>query len=314
MQPGGIYAHKITFLQHFLPFILIFCKFVSIMKNLGISFLYFVAIAVLSSCQTGNGKKPLVGGITGAEKQTESTDISKADSNSLTIDDKDEYGLPAQSSHLPEQVLQRTGYTVSYNKDTKIPNLVACLLLAVYLEGTEKRPRKAFHEDEDVAEPRATDWDYYNSGFDRGHMCPAADNKWSKEAMAESFLFTNICPQNHGLNTGDWNEMEMQCRKWAEKYGDIYIVCGPVLYKGKHKTIGKNKVVVPEAFFKVVLCLGKSPKAIGFIYKNVSGNRPKAYYVNTVDDVERITGFDFFPALPDDIEKDVESQADISCW
>ena len=125
MQPGGIYAHKITFLQHFLPFILIFCKFVSIMKNLGISFLYFVAIAVLSSCQTGNGKKPLVGGITGAEKQTESTDISKADSNSLTIDDKDEYGLPAQSSHLPEQVLQRTGYTVSYNKDTKIPNWVA---------------------------------------------------------------------------------------------------------------------------------------------------------------------------------------------
>lgn len=316
MQLTAIYFYKIIFLQLLSLIFFLFCNFVPIMKKTIISFLCLAAIAAVSSCRIGDGRKPLAGGIKIYEENIENTSYGTgtANSNSLPQDNKDEYGLPAPSSNLPEQILRRTGYTVSYNKKTKTPNWVAWHLTAKHLEGTEKRPRKAFHEDEDVVEPRATDWDYYNSGFDRGHMCPAADNKWSKKAMAESFLFTNICPQNHSLNTGDWNEMEGQCRKWAKKYGDIYIVCGPVFYNGRHKTIGKNKVVVPEAFFKVVLCLAGTPKAIGFIYKNASGNRPKSHYVNTVDDVERITGFDFFQALPDDIEKEVEAKADISCW
>ncbi len=203
---------------------------------------------------------------------------------------------------------------MSYNKDTRLPNWVAWHLTAEHTNGAAKRPSRAFHEDEEVPAPRAEDRDYYNSGYDRGHMCPAADNKWSCDAMLESFLFTNMCPQNHSLNVGDWNEMENQCRRWAQQYGDIYIVCGPVLYKGKHKTIGRNKVVVPEAFFKVVLCLAGTPKAIGFIYKNVAGDRPKGDYVNTVDEVERITGFDFFHDLPDDVEAAVEASCSLSDW
>ena len=123
-----------------------------------------------------------------------------------------------------------------------------------------------------------------------------------------------VCPQNGNLNRGDWNEMEQACRRWAKEYGGVYVVCGPILYKGKHKTIGKNKVVVPEAFFKVVLRTGENPKAIGFIYKNAGGNRPKGDYVNTVDEVERITGIDFFPSLPDDVENKVEATADIADW
>ena len=151
-------------------------------------------------------------------------------------------------------------------------------------------------------------------GYDRGHMCPAGDNKWSSEAMDDSFLFTNVCPQAPSLNRGDWNEMEQACRKWAKQYGDIYIVCGPIFYKKSSKTIGKNKVAVPDAFFKVVLCMNPSPKAIGFIYKNADGNRPKGDYANSVDEVERITGIDFFPSLPDDIEKMVEAKCDVSEW
>ena len=215
---------------------------------------------------------------------------------------------------VPSMILERTGYVTSYNKNTKLPNWVAWHLTAERTEGSAKRSGVDFAEDTEVPEPRATDWDYYNSGYDRGHMCPAADNKWSKKAMEESFLFTNMCPQNGNLNRGDWNEMEMACRKWAKKYGDLYIVCGPILYKGKHKTIGKNKVVVPEAFFKVVLRTGDDPQAIGFIYKNTSGNRPKDSYVNTVDEVERITGIDFFPSLPDDVEKKVEAECDLGLW
>ena len=108
--------------------------------------------------------------------------------------------------------------------------------------------------------------------------------------------------------------MENACRRWAHQYGKVYVVCGPILYKGKHKTIGKNKVVVPEAFFKVVLCMEGTPKAIGFIYKNEDGNRPKGDYVNSVDEVERITGIDFFPSLPDDVEKKVEKTASPEDW
>ncbi len=222
--------------------------------------------------------------------------------------------IPAPLTAVPEQILHRTGYTVSYNRTTMLPNWVAWHLTAAHADGKEKRGGINFQEDSDVPSPRATDTDYRSSGYDRGHMCPAGDNKWSKAAMTESFLFTNICPQAPSLNRGDWNEMELACRRWAKEYGDLYIVCGPILYKGKHKTIGKNRVTVPEAFFKVILCTKGTPKAIGFIYKNGDGNRPKGDYANTVDEVERITGIDFFPSLPDKIENKVEASMSLSDW
>lgn len=226
----------------------------------------------------------------------------------------DDLLLAVTPDSVPSMILERAGYVTSYNKKTKLPNWVAWHLTAENTKGSYSRKGIDFMEDEDVPTPRADDWDYYNSGYDRGHMCPAGDNKWDSEAMRQSFLFTNICPQAPGLNRGDWNEMENACRSWARENGDIYIVCGPILYKGRHKTIGKHKVVVPEAFFKVVLCMRGTPKAIGFIYKNEDGNRPKGDYVNSVDEVERITGFDFFASLPDDVEKAVESTADLDDW
>lgn len=228
--------------------------------------------------------------------------------------DADGLEIPAPLTTSSEQILHRTGYTVSYNHTTMLPNWVAWHLTAAHADGQEKRGGVSFQEDEDVPSPRATDTDYRSSGYDRGHMCPAGDNKWSKAAMTESFLFTNICPQAPSLNRGDWNEMELACRRWAKEYGDLYIVCGPILYKGKHKTIGKNHVTVPEAFFKVILCTKGTPKAIGFIYKNGDGNRPKGDYANTIDEVERITGIDFFPSLPDDVEKKVEASMSLSDW
>lgn len=226
----------------------------------------------------------------------------------------DDLLLAVTPDSVPSMILERAGYVTSYNKKTKLPNWVAWHLTAENTKGSHSRKGIDFMEDEDVPTPRADDWDYYNSGYDRGHMCPAGDNKWDSEAMRQSFLFTNICPQAPGLNRGDWNEMENACRSWARENGDIYIVCGPILYKGRHKTIGKHKVVVPEAFFKVVLCMRGTPKAIGFIYKNEDGNRPKGDYVNSVDEVERITGFDFFASLPDDVEKAAESTADLDEW
>lgn len=287
------------------------------MKNFRAYFLLFIAVVALCSCDLAKNNKALVseaGKALVEELDQKDGEAVACDASAGAAEADDKLVMQTSPKGTPEQILKRTGYVASYNKTTLLPNWVAWHLTAERTEGSAKRSGVDFAEDTEVPEPRATDWDYYNSGYDRGHMCPAADNKWSKKAMEESFLFTNMCPQNGNLNRGDWNEMEMACRKWAKKYGDLYIVCGPILYKGKHKTIGKNKVVVPEAFFKVVLRTGDDPQAIGFIYKNTSGNRPKDSYVNTVDEVERITGIDFFPSLPDDVEKKVEAECDLGLW
>lgn len=225
--------------------------------------------------------------------------------------------LPASlKGKRSELILHRKGYSVSYNRDWKIPNWVAWELNREKLIERESRSNKFLPDPDLTVKEAVTTDDYKRSGWDRGHMCPAGDNRWHWKAMQESFYMTNICPQNNNLNRGDWKELEEACRKWAEKEGKIYIVCGPILYNMKHEVIGKeHKIIVPEAFFKVILCTTSKPaKAIGFIYKNTAGNHPLDAYVNSVDEVERITGIDFFPALPDQLEKQVESSYNLKLW
>jgi endonuclease G len=134
--------------------------------------------------------------------------------------------------------------------------------------------------------------------------------------MTESFLFTNICPQNHGLNKYEWNDIEMKCREWARKYGAVDVVCGPIYDQkgGEQNTIGKNKVWVPTRFFKVILCRKGDPKAIGFVYRNEGKKQPIEEAVRSVDEIESLTGIDFFPALDDKTERKVEAKANLKDW
>ena len=225
------------------------------------------------------------------------------------------YELPAPLTDRPELILKRRGYTTSYNSKTKTPNWVAWHLTKAHTYGSNQRKNEVFAEDTDIKGVRATNNDYYNSRYDRGHMCPAGDNKWDAQAMTESFLFTNICPQNHGLNKYEWNDLEIQCREWAQEYGAVDIVCGPVFtQRSEQKTIGRNKVWVPDAFFKVILCRQGTPKAIGFVYRNEGVKQSRAEALRSVDEVERLTGIDFFPALDDKTEARVEAKATLSDW
>lgn len=226
----------------------------------------------------------------------------------------DYIGIPLFLNNKSEQILHRKGYITSYNKDFKIPNWVAWHLTKEHVTGNISRLGNAWHEDGEVPEPRAIPSDYKGSRWSRGHMCPAGDNKWDSDAMYESFLLTNCCPQNANLNSGNWNKIEMSCRHWAEKYGDIYIVCGPILFNQEHEMIGSSKIVVPEAFFKVVLCLNGKPKGIGFIRRNTDTSRRNDLYVNNIKEVERITGITFFPLLPSDISEEVKSKANLNDW
>ncbi len=221
--------------------------------------------------------------------------------------------LPAPLYERPEQILIRRSYVLSYNKELKLPNWVAWKLTADHVDGNAPR-RNSFREDLDVPRPRATPADYKGSGWSRGHMCPSGDNKWDPQANHETFLLTNICPQNANLNSGLWNSIEMDCRKWAKKWGEVFIICGPLPLRSPYETIGDNKVAVPKAFFKIVLCLGDSPKAFGFTVKNRSGEKKNDLYYNSVREIERLTNIDFLPLLPDSIEDRIETHADMAEW
>jgi endonuclease G len=146
-------------------------------------------------------------------------------------------------------------------------------------------------------------------------MAPAADMKWGETAMRESFYFTNICPQIHNLNAGVWQDFEDRGRKWANQYGSVYIVCGPVVNKKALGTIGENQVVVPDGFYKVFLIQNNGRyEALGLLFDHVSGRKKLKSYACTVDEVEQVTGIDFFYNLPDDVEGRVESQVNLSVW
>lgn len=223
-----------------------------------------------------------------------------------------ELGYPDVSDGL---LLERKAYVASYNAETLIPNWVAWELTEEHADGPWPRDHH-YYEDTSVAEPRCTVDDYHgigSMGLSHGHMCPAGDCKWDSVAMAETNLLTNICPQESGLNSGMWNQVEQACRRWAIRYGHIYIVCGPLLYRQEHLTIGDHNVVVPEAFFKVILRLGDDPACIGYVMKNGARGKKKSY-VNTLSQVERITGYSFFPNLPDSIRSQIEDIADESMW
>ena len=132
--------------------------------------------------------------------------------------------------------------------------------------------------------------------------------------MYESFLLSNVCPQHPTLNSGVWNQIEIACRTWAERYGEIYIVSGPVFYNQEHETIGPNEIVVPEAFFKVILCLNGKPKGIGFVCRNTGNSEKKELYVNSISQVERITKIKFFPNLKEPVAEKVKYDAEIEKW
>lgn len=215
--------------------------------------------------------------------------------------------IPRYQSSRGGQVIRHLGYTVSYDADFKTPQWVAWQLTASKTRGTEKRASK-FQPDPQVRGAQAYTTDYTHSGYDRGHMAPAADMKWSRQAMTESFYLSNVCPQNSNLNRGDWKDLEELEREWAVTYGVVSIAAGPIYRTTRPKRIGANKVAVPDAFFKVLLVgYPKAPKAYAFIFNNAAGSRPLTYYQVTVDQAEKVTGMDFFSALPDKVEKRIEA-------
>lgn len=212
---------------------------------------------------------------------------------------------------LCQEVVEYTGFNVSFNADLRIPNYVVYELTRSEVQGEEPRSNKFLCDERVKGCPTTTD--YTGSGYDRGHMAPAADMKWSKQAMKESFYLTNICPQNHSLNSGGWKRLEEKVRAWADRDSAIIVISGPLL-DGPVSRLASG-VAVPTGFFKVVLAPFASPvRAIAFVYKNEGGQKKVELQATSVDEVEQLTGFDFFSSLPDDIETEIEKSSNYNEW
>lgn len=221
--------------------------------------------------------------------------------------------LPALSSE--DYIVEYEGYTASYDMLTKTPEWVAYELTKDETYGDAVRDGKFFSPDERVLLPQPDDYDYRRSGWTRGHMAPAADFRWSDEAMWETFHFTNCCPQDEELNNGMWNTLEKKCRTWARRYGNIYIVTGPVVGENRYGTIGDSHVVIPDAFFKAILTQDKKGwQSIAFVMQNRSYNENMQKCAMSVDELEELTGFDFFAALDDLAEAEAEKGYNLSFW
>ena len=224
--------------------------------------------------------------------------------------------LPQLKRKRAEQVIQHEGYTVSYNADYRIANWVAYVLT-----DKEARSDKAERQNKFVVDPlvkgaSATNEDYTRTGYDRGHLAPAGDMKWSEKAMRESFYLSNITPQKPGLNRGIWKELEEQIRLWARENGAVLIATGPVIPDEELNRLGKNRVGVPRQFYKVLcMVVNNQLEGVGFLFENRDyGTTPLRQMMVPIDRVEQVTGIDFFPALPDDEERQMEATVHTDLW
>ncbi len=208
-----------------------------------------------------------------------------------------------------------TGYDTYYSTRYNVPVASVYELTADELRGKASRDKAQFRDDESI---KGCAWgnDYSGSGYTRGHMTPAGDLKWDQQALNESFLMTNICPQDKDMNEGAWGNLELKVREWAARDKSLIVVTGPVLSDNMTYIGRRHRVAVPKRFYKVVLAPDAQPmRAIGFVYDNRPGDTAsiKSHAVS-VDHIEQLTGLDLFASLPDSLENIVERDTNIDKW
>lgn len=219
--------------------------------------------------------------------------------------------LPKSKSKL--EIIRHSYYTLGYAEEFEQAAWTIHRLDTKMIVGKAKRANK-FNPDPLVSSESATDADYKNSGYDRGHLIPAADMKFSQAAMTETFFYSNMSPQNQDFNRGIWQDLEEQVRSWAEIENEIFVITGPVLKQGL-PVIGANQVAVPEAFYKIVARFdGKKNKLIAFLIPNRGSDLSYSKFAVPVDKIEQLTGLDFFAVLPDNQENVLEKQVDLKNW
>jgi len=233
-----------------------------------------------------------------------------------SIDMTPDYSLRTYLPTYTGELVHHTYYSLSYVEKNEQAEWVAYMVDRAMLNVPNLDRYGHFDADVSVNSKSANHNDYSNSGYTRGHLVPAGDMAFDSTAMRESFLMSNISPQIREFNNGIWKELEENVRDWTYKAGKLYIISGPI-FNDSIKKIGKgNKIAIPDAFFKVLLDFEDSEKkAIGFIIPNILSTNRIEEYMTTVDEIEKITGFDFFNDMINDEEEErLESSFNKQLW
>ncbi len=221
---------------------------------------------------------------------------------------------PANNSLEPKsagEIVKHTYYTLAYSEANEQAFLVYYVLTPELINGTQSRTDD-FRADSAVSTGSASLNDYKGSGYDRGHLCPAADMALNKTSMSESFFLSNMSPQVPGFNRGIWSTVEDQVRKWALEFDGLDVATGPI-FKDNLGSIGADNVTVPGYYYKV-LYSEKKKIMIGLILPNASSSKSLDQFVVTVDQIEEKTGIDFFPGLEDKLENQIEGSVNTAGW
>lgn len=205
-----------------------------------------------------------------------------------------------------DSIIRHEYYTLSYSETHEQANWVFYTLTSDFINGIAKR-KNNFKRDPLIETQSASPKDYTGSGYDRGHLCPAAAMKINQLAMDETFYMSNMSPQHPSFNRGKWKQLEKQVREWVIIEEKLHVVSGPLFEKNKGK-IGPNQVTIPGYYYKVIYDPTGNQKMIGFIMPNKKLIEDLSQYRFTIDEIEDRTGIDFFHSLPDSLEDILESK------
>lgn len=244
--------------------------------------------------------------------------VARLDSAKLAIIRRDlkAYGLPKVEEG--EELITHPGHVLVYDPKHKQPKWVAHIATPDLITGNLARI-DSFLPDPLVKGGTAVTTDYWYSGYDRGHLVPSADMRWNQEALAATYLYSNISPQRPELNRESWADLE----DWLRRYVNfskrrVFVITGPVLRDGlpvMEKPNRENDVSIPELFYKVIADLdGETPKGLAFIQANGKNENPTISYAVPIDSVEKITGIDFFANLENSLEDKLEAMRDPEDW
>jgi endonuclease G len=231
---------------------------------------------------------------------------------------KSESGVLSDSLFIPkidsnDVIVEHFAYKLVYSEAHEQAKWVFYKLTKDNLNGISVDRTNRFKQDPLIATESASGNDYRGSGYDRGHLAPAADMAWSKLAMDESFYYSNMSPQSPSFNRGIWKKLESQVRNWALLYDSIYVITGPVLDSGL-VSIGSN-VSIPKCYYKSVLKYsGDIPSVMAFLLPNEGSKLPLQNFTLSVDSLEQISGLDFYSSMGDTLQKSLEGSVCLNCW
>lgn len=237
------------------------------------------------------------------------TTYSKATSDSVSYSFPNEF-LPTSSTGA---TVDHAYFSLSYNEPFEQAEWVAYVLDKNHLT-YDDRKRPYFIEDPFVS-TKSADWrNYKGSGYDRGHLVPAGDRRFSVQAYNETFYTSNISPQNREFNAGIWNDLEQQTRRWAKRYGTLYVLTGGVLTANLLE-IGEEDVDVPDMFYKIIARKkGNEMISVAFLIPNGPQSVTLSNFLVSIDEVEDVTGLDFFHQLPQSVQDSFEKTVMLSDW